>query len=427
MHVDGLVFIIGLPVVYAITWLHTNRAGRQHLKRGILWSAIGVGVGVLLALLDLLRWDRYYLSVVQKNVASLAVVVILAAGASFGLVLLIRRTGLFGVVQRARGVVAYVAGGLVVIAGFGAWFVRPHIQQVHAASANEMVGFVQRINQLPIDPTRRYAELSVRWMSWYVGPITVTLAIIGATGLAIALVRGSLRLPVRIATFMLAPPALLYTLRPSITPDQIWATRRFLPTVFPVIILLAWAVICMLAGAQATSLRRSFAIVLGLATIVVPVLTIRNVSQMTEQRGLFPVITSACKIIGPHGAVVMLQQQSPKSVAYLSDPQTLRSFCNVPVVVAAPGAKPHTIRTLAARWRDEGRQLFVVDEHAQAIRQMFPTANVRSTGRRSDLHILEQTLTRIPSKYAPGPLQVTIVHELAAAPVPLPSAARTKG
>ena len=416
MHVDGLVFIIGLPVVYAITWLHTNRAGRQHLKHGILWSAIGVGVGVLLALLDLLRWDRYYLSVVHKNVANLAIVVILAVGASFGLVALIRRTGLFGVFQRARGVVAYVAGGLVVIAGIGAWFVRPHIQHVHAG-ANVMVGFVQRINGLPIDPTRRYAELSVRWMSWYVGPITVTLAIIGATGLAIALVRGSLRFPVRIATFMLAPPALLYTLRPSITPDQIWATRRFLPAVFPVLILLAWAVICVLARAKATSLRRSFAIVLGVATIVVPVLTIRNVSQMTEQRGLLPVVTGACKIIGPHGAVVML----PTSVSHLSDPQTLRSFCNVPVVVAARGATPRAIRTLAARWREQGRQLFVVGERAQAIRQMFPAAIVRSTGWRADSHFLEQTLTRIPSKYAPVRLQVTIAHQLAAAPVPLPS------
>jgi hypothetical protein len=422
MHVDGLVFIIGLPVVYAITWLHTNRAGRKHLKRGILWSAIGVTVGLLLATFDLLRWDRYYLSVVQKNVASLAVVVILAVGASVGLVLLVRRTGFFRVVQRSRAIAAYVVGTLVAIAGFGAWFVRPHIQHVRA-NPNEMVEFVQRINRMPIDPARRYAELSVRWMSWYVGPITVTLAIIGATGLAIALVRGTLRLPVRTTTFMLAPPALLYTLRPSITPDQIWATRRFLPTVFPVLILLAWAAICALANTQVTSLRRSVAIVLGLATVVFPILTIRDVSQMTEQRNLFPIITNACKIIGPHGAVVVLQQQAPKSVAYLSDPQTLRSFCDVPVVIAARGARPQAIRRLAARWRDQDRQLFVVDEHGQAIRQMFPTANVRSTGRRADLHILEQTLTRIPSKYAPGPLQVTIVHELAAAPVPLPSTA----
>ena len=284
-----------------------------------------------------------------------------------------------------------------------------------------MVAFVQRINGITADPARRYAELSVRWMSWYVGPITVTLAILGAAGLAILLVRGTLRLPVRIATFMLAPPALLYTLRPSITPDQIWATRRFLPVIFPVVILLAWAMICVIAHAQATSLRRSFAIVLGLATVVFPVLTIRDVSQMTEQRNLLPIVTNACRIIGPHGAVVMLQGRAPASVAYLSDPQTLRSFCDVPVMIVAKRTRPQTLRTLAARWRDDGRRLFVVDEHAQAIRSVFPTANVRSTGQRHDLHILEQTLTRRPERYAPGPLQVTIVHELSIAPVPLPT------
>jgi hypothetical protein len=288
-----------------------------------------------------------------------------------------------------------------------------------------MVAFVQRINGLHEDATRRYAEYSVRWMSWYAGPITVTLAILGAAGLSMLLVRGTLRLPVRVATFMFAPPALLYTLRPSITPDQIWAMRRFLPVIFPVLVLLAWAVISAIAHAEAASLRRSFAIVLGLATIVYPITTIRDVSRMTEQRNMLPIVTNACKIIGPHGAVVMLQDQPPRSVAYLSDPQTLRGFCNVPVVIASRQSTKRTLRTLASEWRKDGRKLFVVDEHAQAIRSLFPNANVRTTGRRQDLHILEQTLTRIPERFAPAALQVTIVHELAVAPVPLPSASES--
>ena len=403
IHIDGLVFIIGLPVVYAVTWLHTNRPGRRHLKRGILWSAIGVGLGILFGVVDLLLWDRYYLTVVRNNVAGLAAVVIVASIGAFALVVLVRRTGLFRVVQRSRNVVAYVAGGLVVIAGFGAWFVRPHIQTVHARTRTRWSRSCRRSTGSRPIRHARYAELSVRWMSWYVGPITVTLAILGAAGLAVLLVRGSLRLPVRLATFMLAPPALLYTLRPSITPDQIWATRRFLPVIFPVVILLAWAVIGVIAHAQATSFRRSFAIVLGLATVVFPVLTIRDVSQMTEQRNLFPIVTNACRIIGPHGAVVMLQGRAPESVAYLSDPQTIRSFCNVPVMIVAKRTRPQTLHSLAARWRDQGRRLFVVDEHAQAIRSAFPTANVRSTGQRHDLHILEQTLDAPAGAVRAGP------------------------
>ena len=121
------------------------------MKRGILWSAIGVATGMLFGALDLTRWDRYYLSIVQKNVISLAVVEVLIdrGGRRF------RAPGaphkIFELIQRSRGRLAYVAGALVVIGGFGAWFLRPHLQTVHAPSDNPTVVFVQRINQLPVD------------------------------------------------------------------------------------------------------------------------------------------------------------------------------------------------------------------------------------------------------------------------------------
>ena len=161
MHVDGLAFLVGLPAVYAVTWLHTNRAGREKLKRGMLWSAAGIGVGLLFGAFDLLRWDRYYLSVVDKNVVRVAIVEVLAIVAAFGVVLLVRRrAGLFEAIQRARPAWANLAGAVVVLAGFGAWLVRPLVQHVHAG-ANTTVGLVQRFNHLPIDPTKRYSEFAV--------------------------------------------------------------------------------------------------------------------------------------------------------------------------------------------------------------------------------------------------------------------------
>ena len=122
----------------------------------------------------------------------------------------------------------------------------------------------------------------------------MTLGIIGAAGLAIALVKGTLRLPTQIATLMFAPPALLYIWRPTITPDQIWAARRFLPAAFPAIILLTFAVLCVASRAgdpKLASFGRSIAIVFAVATVLFPWLTVRHVSQMTEQRGMLPIIT----------------------------------------------------------------------------------------------------------------------------------------
>ena len=48
---------------------------------------------------------------------------------------------------------------------------------------------MQRLDQLKIEPTRRYAELSVQWISWYVGPLTLVLGIVGIAALAYGFVR----------------------------------------------------------------------------------------------------------------------------------------------------------------------------------------------------------------------------------------------
>jgi hypothetical protein len=283
---------------------------------------------------------------------------------------------------------------------------------VRAHGINPTVEFVQKINRLPIDGTKRYAELSVRWISWYVGPVTLTIAIMAAAAVAVVLVRGSSRLPTQIATFMLAPPALLYIWRPTITPDQVWAARRFLPAVFPAIILLTFGALCMLVRAQDRRLARyagpmrSLALVLAVATIAFPWLTIRGVSQMTDQRGLFPVISSACKILGPDSAVVVLEEEN--STLWQSDPQTLRSFCDVPVTVMTNRPDSGLLHSLSAQWRAKGRRLFVVASALTTIRRVLPHADLHVVGHRVNPHSLEQTLTRIPDKYRPETLQMTV-------------------
>jgi hypothetical protein len=108
--------------------------------------------------------------------------------------------------------------------------------------------------------------------------------------------------------------------------------------------------------------------------------------------------------------------QEPNSVAYLSDPQTLRGFCNVPVMVMKPGVSPRILHAVAAQWEADGRTLYAVAEYPTAIMSVMPTAAVRTTKRRVNPHLLELTITRRPGGY------VNEAFQLSVAPVrPIPA------
>jgi hypothetical protein len=415
----GLVLLAGLPVVFALLWVHTRRRDRDALRRGFRYAAVGIATGLLLAAFDMFRWNRSWWSEIDDTVFRIVVVELLVAAIALGLVVLVRRPRVFAMVKELRPNGAIVAGILVAVLGFAAWIIRPNVETTHGGR-NEIVANLQRLFQVTVDPTRRYAELTMRWVSWYLGPMTLLLAIIAAALLAVVLVRGEARLPVQVATVMLVPATLLFLWRPGVTPDQVWAAGRFLPAVFPAMILLTFGVLYHFAvgsGSEFASQRYSIAIVIGTVAVAFPFVTIRDVSRMTEQRGLFYAITRTCDTLPSDSAAVVVPEVT--SFAYLTIPQTLRGFCNVPVAVMKNPVDPNAVRELADAWRQEGKQLYVVTEYAQTIRQIFPRARVRSSPRKRNPYRLEQTLTRRPSEYRPESFQLsTALVPIPGEPVP---------
>jgi hypothetical protein len=358
--------------------------------------------------------------VLQGNLERLGVGIMVVTAGSILAVRLARRPGFAESMRGRREPAAKIACALVLLFGFGTWFVRPLVQRTRA-TPNLVVGLIQRLEHQRVDPTRRYFENSVRWISWYIGPITLILGIIGAAFLARALLRGSLRAPPMIASAILGPPALLYIWKPSVTPDQIWASRRFLAAVFPGLILLAFGVMCAVARDRtrpALSERRFAVIGLAVLAAAFPWYTIRNLSQMTEQRGLMPVITDACHRIGKGAAVVLPETRPKPSVAYLTLPQTLRSFCNMPVVVMVGRPQPRLLQLLASKWLAKGRRLFVVAEYPQSITRVFPNARLQYTPVGEEPHLLERSLVHRPSNYTSDPFKITATPQLTIVAVP---------
>src|SRR5262249_62302619 len=69
------------------------------------------------------------------------------------------------------------ASALVLIAALGL-VIRPYLQKVRGP-ASPYVAALQRLESLPIDPGRLYAENSLYWVVWYLGVPALLLGIVG--------------------------------------------------------------------------------------------------------------------------------------------------------------------------------------------------------------------------------------------------------
>ena len=254
------------------------------------------------------------------------------------------------VARRARpaGVVAGVllAIGMLVLALRPLWYV-DHSNL--GGGYSELIEFLQKAKGQPIDGTRAYSEQSVRWLYWYVGIPAVAA---GVVGLAFLLARTVRRLEPELVLpmTMWLTTAALYLNKVSITPDQIWGSRRLLPVVFPMVLLgAALAAGLLLRVRFGAWLALVLAVAVGWNTVAVSDqlwLVRQGTPQLAE-------ITALCDHLPPDAAVVTVASLSGN---YL---QTVRSYCDVPGVGVKTGDPIELGRLAAAAARDR-KQLYVL-------------------------------------------------------------------
>jgi hypothetical protein len=206
---------------------------------------------------------------------------------------------------------------------------------------------------------RSYAEQTIAWLSWYWGPVTVALAMLGvAAGVYRLLRRGELRLVAPLAVFL--PAALLYLTLPA-TPDQVNAIRRFLPVVVPGMLLAAGVVLGVLARRSRAGL--ALAAVLAVAMVLFPasvsarVFTVREgVPQKAEIHNLCADLPADAALLAIGGLATTYQQ-------------TARSSCDgVPVAgMADEQVTAANLRRVAAAAAAHGRRLYVVFMDPKAL------------------------------------------------------------
>ena len=409
--VDAFVYLVPLPILAVLAVLVTkSRADRRDLIRlhaGVLIGLIPVAV---LGTVDVIARAGHYYADLHSQIHQLRLGMagsVLLAGALVVVVprLSSRMAGVSAWFTARRHLLAVTTAIVLALGMVAAWAIRPAVMHGHGTPVPLVAG-LQNLVRLPVDPTRTYSEYSLTWISWYIGPATLTLAIIG---LAVVVAGLWYRLdPARSVTLSVAGlGTAIYLWNPSISPDQIWAMRRFVPAAMPLILLLAAAGIAAVGNVMATSTsgaawQRPVVAVGAISLFMFPLGTTLPVARFEPQAGYLNAVEATCKAVGPQGAIVF----AANDTAGVFFPTAMRTWCNVPVAVMTRPQTSSEIQRLGRSWKAEGRQLWVVGTTPATIAKAAPGVNVAPVAGVANRLELEMTIQRAPRSYSSSALSI---------------------
>jgi len=366
--VDALVYVIIMFPLAAVS-IGAARTRDVRKARSLAWGVAAVTTIVVSTVgwTDLNRHAGRYATDLSKDInqlrqAVVASIAVSVVGLAIWLVLpVLRRLG-----RRIQRPLAWVGAIVVLLALLGLWLVRPEIQTVKAPYLVSTTKGIQKRDGLTIEP-RSYAESSMRWMAWYLGIPALAAAIAGLTVAAWRTVRGrATSAAVAVAALTLGGGA-VYWWDPSITPSHPWATRRFVPAVFPGLTVMAVVALAAIAAVplvrrQRPAVRGVAAAVAFIALIVPAAATTWPLRWQRSMAGFLRPITETCDGMSGKPAVIVTGAYESLAIQ-----QTLRSWCGVPVAAQGSAFGTQSPREVARTLRDRGYTLYLVGAGGQAM------------------------------------------------------------
>jgi len=218
-------------------------------------------------------------------------------------------------------------------------------------TSSALVAGLQAQQHLPVDGSRSYAEDTVQWVVWYVGPVTALAALVAAAVLAAATVRwwraggASGRERARLDPAWLAPAWLLPAVvgvgstvlilyRPGITPDHPWADRRLVTTVLPTVSLLATAGAAW--GVRYARRRLPVGLLVAAGVIAVPALLVPSalatapLATARTEVGQPDAVARVCAALRPNDVVLTVHDAQEGDRAQNEWVQVIRGVCGRP-------------------------------------------------------------------------------------------------
>jgi hypothetical protein len=346
------------------------------------WLALGCAVGIGYGVLDALGPSSAYVATLSDLIVPILIAAPVLAAATWVAAWWLRHNGLPAWVRRP----APVAAGLAVLAAAVFLALRPLLQTAREGInvTTDYLASLQREQGLPLDPTRTYAEQSLRWVSWYLGWAVLLLAAAAAVvGTWRVLRTRDDRWALALAVPLASTALVLY--RPGITPDHPWADRRLVPTVLPTVVVLAVAAVAAVARGLPTAAQRlapgvrrivrpvarvarPAVVGVGVAVLVVPAVTTSwPLLGARTETGELGAILSACSAFGPGDVALAVDARTRQELM-----PALRTLCEVPTY-AVPGdptdatATPSQVRAAASRVRAGGGRPILVAQSGSPL------------------------------------------------------------
>lgn len=377
--IDGVAIVIGVVLGLAVVvFASTNDARRRGDRLNYIICVGAAFVVTAIGVVDLVLNSPGYLSDLNEQFALLMITAVVAAVIGLLFTFSWPWAAVRRLLNRRRRLIGWIAFAAVVLLA-AVLLSRPLWYVGRGNPPIDLVAGLQGLSGLPVDPTRSYDELSLAWLAMYLSWPTVILALLGiAVALRRTIIKGDARLLLLLA--VVAAPSLLYLLRVSITPDQIWAMRRFLPVTIPGFVVIAMFLMQAmmtrakgLRGLWRTSGRMTVA-VLAASTVIFPFVTWGNMFNTIEHDGRLGEAESICRAVDGRPVVYI----SSRNYFYLP---TLKTLCGVDVVTFRSAPTSSELRAVREAW--DAREVVVVtfeDEHAPWAREPVPyrTTSIQS-------------------------------------------------
>ena len=381
---------------------------------GARWARpvlVGLAVSLTVAAVAAVGLSWEYLASIAGSLVPLVALGVLVGGASWAALVGWRRGWRLpaSVVRRLPD----VAAGLVVLVGLYLAS-RPLWQAVRQDPDDPGARYVagmQARQGLPVDGGRTYAEQTVVWLSWYVGPVVLVVAL---AVLAVLVRRALVAVSERVveawlpALVVAVGSTLLTLVRPGITPDHPWADRRLL-VALPLVVALFVVGVDWLARRSAASGRAwlgATVVAVAAALVVVPALVATWPHRGGGvERGSLAAVDAVCDALEPGDVVLAVDSRAANEW-----PQVVRGMCEVPSLALTSRVRSDeqllasTVTSVAdGVAANGGRLVLLAADSAEALEALgVPPLPVTDVVVREDEHVLE----RRPVRTDPLPVAV---------------------